>query len=373
MSEAKLLDLVAGARPNFVKLAPVYRALTAHEGLRLRIVHTGQHYDSAMSAVFFEELGLPAPDVNLEVGSGSRDEQIERTASRYADLLRNAPPAATVLFGDVNTTLGCARGAAEVGVPIVHVEAGLRSDEPAMPEERNRIETDRRSALLFATEVGAVDRLRAEGIPADRIHLVGNVMLDTAARELPAARALAHARELGLELRSYGLVTLHRAANVDDRERLRVLMDTFEHLSRELPLVFPVHPRTRTRLEALGHATEGRVGELRMVPPRTYRQTLSLLADARLVLTDSGGLQAEAAFLGVPCLVLRDVTEHRVLLATGACRAVGTDPTRIREAFADARAGQWGEVSKIPCWEGHTGPRIAEAVHAFVTGRAPAA
>jgi UDP-N-acetylglucosamine 2-epimerase (non-hydrolysing) len=353
------VDLVAGARPNFIKLAPVEKALRAQGDLRPRIVHTGQHYDTSMSDVFFQQLGIPDPEVHLEVGSGTHGAQTARILERYEQHLLQSRPHATVVFGDVNSTVACALAASKLGIPIVHVEAGLRSGDRRMPEEINRILTDALSDLLLVTEPSGIRHLAEMGIRDEKVVLVGNTMIDTLLEHLPRARALARPAQLGFEPRGYGLLTLHRPANVDDPEVLRGLMATFQALADRLPIVFPVHPRTRRALDALGFEARG---DLRLLDPEPYLQNLGLMADARLILTDSGGIQEEAAVLGVPCITLRDTTERPVTLEVGASRLVASDRSLIEASFQDVVEGRWPASARIPLWDGRAGERVAAAI-----------
>src|SRR5262245_18631230 len=359
-----VVDLVAGARPNFMKLAPVARALTVQARLRTRIVHTGQHYDDAMSAVFFEELGIPAPDVHLDVGSGTHGVQTARILERYEAHLLTGRPAATVVFGDVNSTLACALAAVKLGVAVVHVEAGLRSFDRTMPEEINRLLTDQVADLLLVSEPSGVANLRREGVPEAKVRLVGNVMIDTLRRELPRARARGTAARLGLKEKTYGLITMHRPSNVDDPATLRDLIELFHELATALPLVFPVHPRTREAARKAGcsELLGGGVGRFLCLPPQPYLDTLALTAGARVVLTDSGGLQEETSVLRVPCLTLRENTERPVTVELGTSRLVGNSAARIRAAFKDVLDGDWPSGAYIPYWDGHAGSRIAAAL-----------
>ena len=366
-----VVDLVAGARPNFIKLAPVIRALVARGRVSFRIVHTGQHYDPTMDRVFFEELAIPAPDVHLGVGSGSHGVQTGRILERYATHLVEAPPEATVVFGDVNSTIACALAAVKLGVGVVHVEAGLRSLDRTMPEEINRLLTDAISDLLLVSEPSGLEHLRHEGIADAKIRLVGNVMIDTLLEQLPVARKLGTARNLGLTERGYGLVTLHRPSNVDEAATLASLLDLLHDLSERLPLVFPVHPRTLASAKRAG--IDGRLaagnGRFVCLGPIPYLDTLSLAAGAVVVLTDSGGLQEETSVLRVPCLTLRESTERPVTVTQGTSRLVGNDPDRIRAAFADALDGHWPAGSDIPLWDGRAGERVAAEIEAWLAHR----
>jgi len=358
------LDLVAGARPNLMKLAPVVRALVAQDRLAFRIVHTGQHYDPSMTDVFFQELGIPAPDVHLDVGSGSHGAQTARILERYEARLLTDPPRATVVFGDVNSTVACALAAVKLGVGVVHVEAGLRSLDRSMPEEINRLLTDAIADLLLVSEPSGLEHLEREGIAADKVRLVGNVMIDTLLQRLPAARARRATRPLGLEGRPYGFVTLHRPSNVDDPATLGRLLDLLDELSSRLPLVFPVHPRTLASAHRAGLEPRLAPGNPRLVclGPTPYLETLSLVAEASLVLTDSGGLQEETSVLHVPCLTLRENTERPVTVSRGTSRLVGNDPARIRGAFTDVLEGRWPPGGDIPLWDGRAGARVAGAI-----------
>jgi len=357
-----VVDLVAGARPNFMKLAPVQRAVAALGAQDFRIVHTGQHYDAQMNDVFFEELGIPAPDFHLEVGSGSHGAQTARILERYeAHLLANRPDA-TVVFGDVNSTVACALAAVKLGVPVVHVEAGLRSFDRTMPEEINRLCTDAVADLLLVSEPSGVANLRREGVDESKVKLVGNVMIDTLMSQLPRARERAAAARLGLAPKGYGFVTLHRPSNVDDPEVLGRLVGLLHELSRELPLVFPVHPRTQNAAKGLAQGLAPGQERLLCLGPQPYLDTISLVSDAAVVLTDSGGLQEECSVLGVPCLTLRENTERPVTVELGTSRLVGNDLERIRAAWRDVRSGAWSTGGAIPFWDGHAGERVAQAI-----------
>jgi UDP-N-acetylglucosamine 2-epimerase (non-hydrolysing) len=359
----QVIDLVAGARPNFMKLAPVERALRAAGKVDARVVHTGQHYDPGMNDVFFEELGIPAPGVHLEVGSGTHGAQTARIIERYEAHLLEARPAATVVFGDVNSTVACALAAVKLGVPVAHVEAGLRSFDRTMPEEINRLLTDAIADLLLVSEPSGVANLQREGVPDTKIHLVGNVMVDTLMSEVERARALPIVAEMGLKPRGYGLVTMHRPSNVDDPAVLERMLSLLVELGRRLPLVLPLHPRTRAAAERAGLAGLLTAGPgLTCVPPLPYRQNLALMASAHVVLTDSGGMQEETTVLRVPCLTLRENTERPITVEKGTSRLVGNDPDAIRAAFDEVMAGRWPAGEAIPLWDGKAGERVAAAV-----------
>lgn len=368
------LDLVAGARPNFMKLAPVVRGLVNHPEVTFRVVHTGQHYDASMTDVFFEELGIPAPDVHLEVGSGPHGAQTARIIERYEAHAIERPPAATVVFGDVNSTVACALAAVKLGIPVAHVEAGLRSFDRSMPEEINRLLTDAVCDLLLVSEPSGLGNLRREGVPDAKVRLIGNVMIDTLLANLSAARARRTAARLGLDGRRYGFVTLHRPSNVDHPETLTTLLNLLHELAARMPLVFAVHPRTvaaaaRMRLARL--VSEGQP-DLICLGPQPYLDSLSLLSGAAVVLTDSGGLQEESSVLKVPCLTLRENTERPITVTLGTSRLVGNDPSRIRTAFDDALARKWPEGQAIPLWDGKAGERAAAELAAWALAISPA-
>jgi UDP-N-acetylglucosamine 2-epimerase (non-hydrolysing) len=359
----QVIDLVAGARPNFVKLAPVERAIRASGRLSPRIVHTGQHYDAAMNDVFFRDLAIPAPDVCLEVGSGSQGWQTARILERFETHLLGSRPAAVVVFGDVNSTIACALAAVKLGVPVCHVEAGLRSFDRAMPEEINRVLTDAISGLLLVSEPSGLRNLDDEGISRAKVRLVGNVMVDTLLAELPKARDRAAAAALSLDRPEFGLITLHRPSNVDDPATLRTLMHVFHELAGQLPFIFPMHPRTRAAAERIGFPTESIGGSrLLIVDPLPYHENIGLMSAARVVLTDSGGVQEEASVLGVPCLTLRANTERPITVEVGTNRLVGSDPEQIRHAFAEALAGRWPRGRDIPLWDGAASERVVQAL-----------
>jgi UDP-N-acetylglucosamine 2-epimerase (non-hydrolysing) len=356
-----VLDLVAGARPNFMKLAPVVRALTAQRQVGFRIVHTGQHYDPLMTDVFFEELGIPAPDVHLDVGSGSHGAQTARILERYESHLRERPPSGTVVFGDVNSTVACALAAVKLQIQVAHVEAGLRSFDRTMPEEINRLLTDAIADLLLVSEPSGVTNLEREGVDPSKIRLVGNVMIDTLRSQLVQARERRVAERLGLGGRPYGFVTLHRPSNVDDPTTLATLLTLLRELAARMPLVFAIHPRTvaaaaRMQLDSL--VAPGQP-DLICLGPQPYLDSLSLLSDAAVVLTDSGGLQEESTVLGIPCLTLRENTERPITVTLGSSRLVGNDPEKIRAAFNDVLTGNWPTSQAIPLWDGEAGQRIA--------------
>jgi len=350
---------VVGARPNFMKMAPILSGLAAYPALRPFLVHTGQHYDAEMSRVFFEELGLPAPDRDLEVGSDSHARQTARIMTAFEPLVEERAPKLVVVVGDVNSTLACSLVAVKLGVPVAHVEAGLRSRDRTMPEEINRLVTDAVSDLLFATSADAVDNLRAEGVAAEKIHLVGNPMIDTLKRHLEAARARGTLDRFTLAPRSYALVTLHRPSNVDQVDSLRRVFDALGDLSERIPVLFPVHPRTRERMDRAGIVP--RPG-LRLTEPLGYLDFLCLMDQARFLVTDSGGIQEETTALGVPCLTLRPNTERPITITEGTNQLLGDDPAAILPAAKPLIEGKFPKARCPKLWDGRAGIRIASVL-----------
>jgi UDP-N-acetylglucosamine 2-epimerase (non-hydrolysing) len=360
---------VVGARPNFIKAAPVIEALRKRTGISVLLIHTGQHYDKTMSELFFDELGLPRPDRDLQVGSGSHGEQTGHIMLRFEPVLIQERPDLVMVFGDVNSTVAASLCAAKLQIPVAHVEAGLRSFDRTMPEELNRIVTDHLSDYLFTTEASARKNLLKEGIPDDKIFFVGNVMVDTLLKHRDRARGLNYAGQLGLTSHDYGLLTLHRPSNVDDARTLASILNAVWELSQELPIVFPCHPRTREQLKQPGmlQALPWRTGRderentrVIITEPLGYLEFLSLMDGARLVLTDSGGIQEETTVLGVPCLTLRDTTERPVTVEQGTNIIVGNSPDRLLAASEKVLSGK-GHEGRIPeLWDGHAADRIAE-------------
>jgi len=360
---------VVGARPNLMKVAPLLRAFAAHApAIASGLVHTGQHYDRAMDGQFFDALGLPPPDAHLGIGSGTHAVQTAQAMERFEPVLDASAAGAVLVVGDVNSSLACALVAAKKGVPVIHVEAGLRSGDWSMPEEINRVLTDRLSDLLFTTERAAADNLRREGIDAGRVHFVGNVMIDSLRQHLPAAgagrKALAGLDSMGKLPRSgaYGVITLHRPSNVDDAGVLAGLVATLVEAAARLPMVFPVHPRTRACLEAGGLIGALERAAILPVVPLGYVEMLALMRDAALVLTDSGGMQEETTALGVPCGTLRDNTERPVTVTEGTNELVGRNRDRILALVARTlRSG--GKRGRVPeFWDGRAAERIAGAL-----------
>ena len=341
---------VVGARPNFVKAAPVLRAIR-QKGLRQTLVHTGQHYDRNMSDVFFTQLEIPEPDVNLGVGSGSHAAQTAEIMRRFEAVVLERKPDIVLVYGDVNSTVAAALVCAKLLVPVGHVEAGLRSFDRTMPEEINRIVTDRLSDLLFTPSEDGDLNLKKEGVSAERIHRVGNVMIDSLIQLLPVAK---NCPKNGLPER-FALVTLHRPSNVDDSENLRRVLQSLIEVSAQLDIIFPVHPRTRQRITEFGINTE----RLHLLDPMPYLEFLSLQSRAAVVITDSGGIQEETTYLGVPCLTLRTNTERPITVELGTNILVGDDKRRLDAELANILAGKAKKGAIPPLWDGHAGDRIA--------------
>ena len=346
---------VAGARPNYMKIKPVMDALE-RRGAEVVLVHTGQHYDPAMNDVFFADLGIRPPDRFLGVGSGSHAEQTGRVMTAFEPLLGEVSPDIVVVVGDINSTLACALVTAKAGPLLAHVEAGLRSRDWSMPEEVNRVATDRVSDFLLAPSPDAVDNLRAEGYREDQIHLVGNVMIDTLLANLERARASDVLDRYDLDKGEFGLVTLHRPANVDDPEVLTGLLKALGEIAGRLPLVLPVHPRAAGRLAEIGVP-----GGVRLVPPAGYLDFIALQDSARVVLTDSGGVQEETTALGVPCVTLRDNTERPVTVEQGTNVLAGRDPARIT-ALVNSVLDRPPAPRRPGLWDGRASDRIAEVL-----------
>jgi UDP-N-acetylglucosamine 2-epimerase (non-hydrolysing) len=363
-----IVTAVVAARPNFVKMAPVIQSLLDNGRVGVRVLHTGQHYDPALSDSFFAQLGMPAPDENLAAGSGSHAAQTARVLVGVEDSLRAHRPAAVVVAGDVNSTLAAALAAAKLGVAVVHVESGLRSGDWTMPEEINRVLTDRLSDLLLCTSADALENLAREGIAGEHVVLVGNTMIDSLWRLVDQAEQQNSLTRLELEPRGFALVTLHRPALVDDDERLVAVLGVLDELAGELPVVFPVHPRTRERIARLGERAPRR---LRLLEPLSYLEFLALERSARMVVTDSGGVQEETSALGVPCLTYRTSTERPVTIELGTNRLVGTDPRALAAACREELTSQPDFApGGIPLWDGQAGGRAAAAIESLVQQRA---
>lgn len=368
---------VVGARPNYMKIAPLMRAFERSDRLeRPLLVHTGQHYDVEMNGKLFADLELPAPDINLEVGSGSHAVQTAEVMRRFEPVLEENQPPCVVVVGDVNSTLACALVAVKRHVPVVHVEAGLRSFDRAMPEEINRVLTDQISDLLFTTERAAHANLVREGIDMSRVHFVGNVMIDSLLLHRKRAPAVAdvlghvgdRARAL-LDGVGYGVVTLHRPSNVDGTDALREALIILRDVSQTLPLIWPIHPRTRANIERFGFAGLLETPRIVVLPPQGYLEMVALLSSARLVLTDSGGVQEETTALSVPCLTMRDSTERPITVEQGTNVVVGRDRNLVLSLVDDVmRTG--GKRGRMPeLWDGHAAERIVERLGSWMLNR----
>jgi UDP-N-acetylglucosamine 2-epimerase (non-hydrolysing) len=357
---------VVGARPNFMKIAPLLRALATHRNVESTLVHTGQHYDESLSEVFFQDLGIRRPDVSLEVGSGTHAAQTAEVMERFEAFLREKTASGgrcdeVVVVGDVNSTMAAALAAVKLGVPVAHVEAGLRSFDRSMPEEINRIVTDAVSEALFVSEPAGMDNLRREGHGEEQLHLVGNVMIDTLLTLLPRAKQRPALRDYGLTPGRYGVVTLHRPANVDDPDVLGRLVDVLVEASADIPLVFPVHPRTRNRLDAFGLAPRlAAAAEIRLAPSLGYLDCLALTSRAKVIITDSGGLQEESTALEIPCLTARRNTERPVTVDTGTSTLVGNDPDKLKACLRSVLEGTYKRGVCPALWDGHAAQRIAK-------------
>ncbi|MGA7181643.1 MAG: UDP-N-acetylglucosamine 2-epimerase (non-hydrolyzing) [Thiobacillaceae bacterium] len=354
---------VVGARPNFMKIAPVMAAL-AEAGLRAKLLHTGQHYDEAMNERFFQDLGIAAPDFHLEVGSASHAVQTAEVMKRFEPIVEAEAPRSILVVGDINSTIACALVGTKLGVQVIHVEAGLRSYDRAMPEEVNRVLTDQISDLLFTTERSALDNLRKEGIAESRVHFVGNVMIDTLRRNLD--RAVAPTKTLAGHAGPYAILTLHRPSNVDDKAILEKLLRSVAEINQRIPVVFPLHPRTLARIDSF--SLGGLIENLKLMPPLGYLEMLGLMQGARFVMTDSGGIQEETTALGVPCLTLRENTERPVTINEGTNTLIGTDMNRLRQAV-DEIFSFGGKAGRVPeYWDGKAAVRIAEVIRLWLPG-----
>ena len=369
---------IVGARPNFMKMAPILRALAGHTPpLPALLVHTGQHYDASMSDKLFADLALPKPDINLEVGSGSHAVQTAEVMKRFEPALDDHKPACVLVVGDVNYTLACTLVAVKKGVPVVHVEAGLRSYDRKMPEEINRVLTDQVADRLYTTERSALANLLREGVAAERVCFAGNVMIDSllSSREKahPAAATLqAHGIDPALlnHARGYGVVTLHRPSNVDDADTLGKVLTELAHTAEQLPLVFALHPRTRNNIDRFGLNHQLNPASMAILPAQGYLEMVGLMSGATLVLTDSGGLQEETTALGVPCLTLRENTERPITVEQGTNTLVGRDVLAIRRCVADILAG-CGKSGRVPeFWDGHAAERIAADLYTWLLAEA---
>jgi len=355
---------ISGARPNFMKIAPIVRAFEKHGGVETLLVHTGQHYDENMSRVFFHDLGIPEPDVNLEVGSASHAVQTAEIMKGFEPIVKEFGPDYVLVVGDVNSTVACGLVTVKLHAKLIHVEAGLRSFDRRMPEEINRIVTDSISDLLFVSEQSDVDNLRNEGVDLDRVHFVGNVMIDTLLANREKAENSAVLQQFGLQPKTYSLITLHRPSNVDDPDHLSQILDAFEHLQSQTAIVFPVHPRTANRMRLHGlYDRLVSMDNLVLTEPLGYLDFLCLMSNARVVMTDSGGIQEETTILGVPCMTLRENTERPVTITEGTNTLVQPQCDDILRCHADGVAASEVCASQTPpLWDGRAAERITEVI-----------
>ncbi|HTQ60823.1 MAG TPA: UDP-N-acetylglucosamine 2-epimerase (non-hydrolyzing) [Candidatus Solibacter sp.] len=354
---------IVGARPNLPKIAPLIREMQCHPEIDPILVHTGQHYDEALSDIFFRQMGIPAPHVNLEVGSGSHAAQTAEVLKRVEPVLIERKPDLVLVVGDVNSTIAVSLAAVKLGIPVAHVEAGLRSFDRSMPEEINRILTDALADYLFVTEEDAIGHLLKEGRPRESIYLVGNVMIDSLRHFLPIAQKSSIGDDMaltkGTAWQRFAVLTLHRPSNVDSTEKLAELLSAINSIAAEVPVIFPVHPRTQQRLSSAGIKTHP---QLKLISPIGYLDFLCLLSKSTLVLTDSGGIQEETTALGVPCLTLRENTERPITISEGTNQLIGTDPAKIIVAAQQILAGK-GKPGRIPpYWDGHAAERIVQVL-----------
>jgi UDP-N-acetylglucosamine 2-epimerase (non-hydrolysing) len=375
-SRLRIMSIV-GARPNMMKVAPLMAELRLHEEIQPVLVHTGQHYDYSMSQVFFDQLHMPHPEYNLEVGSGTHYTQTAEIIRRFGELVQQDRPDMVLVVGDVNSTIACALVAAKERIPVAHVEAGLRCFDRSMPEEINRILTDAVSDLLFTTEESGNRNLAHEGVAPGKVFFVGNLMIDSLVRALEMARESSLRSELGLNSRRYAVLTLHRPSNVDDGDRLARTLDAIAQIAQRIPVLFPAHPRTARNIAQAGLKTVrtwegGEIAEpaLWMMPPASYLDFLGLLRHAVMVITDSGGVQEETTFLGVPCLTYRENTERPVTVSMGTNKVVGCDPQRLLhsalEVLENPQPGQGrSDPVRPPLWDGQTAPRIVRILREY--------
>lgn len=359
----KVLNIV-GARPNFMKIAPLHRAFEKHGGFNSMIVHTGQHYDERMSDVFFRQLEMPEPHIYLGVGSGSHAQQTSRIMTAFEEIVNSEKPDVILVVGDVNSTLACGIVAAKQHVPLVHVEAGLRSGDKKMPEEVNRIVTDSISDYLFVTEQSGMDNLKAEGVSDDKVFFVGNVMIDALVQFREKAAQTTILEEVGVTEKEYVLVTMHRPKTVDNKEGLSILVETLEGLATDQNIVFPIHPRTRKRLADFGLAERvASINNLTLLDPLGYLEFLRLMEGASVVVTDSGGIQEETTFLQVPCITLRDNTERPVTVDLGTNELMELVPEKIINRVSEIQNNGGSEGTIPPLWDGKAAERIVDAMY----------
>ncbi|HEY6511143.1 MAG TPA: UDP-N-acetylglucosamine 2-epimerase (non-hydrolyzing) [Burkholderiaceae bacterium] len=367
-----LIDIIAGARPNFMKIAPIIRAIEARQRagsrLRWRLVHTGQHYDARMSADFFDQLHIPKPDVNLEVGSGTQAEQTAAIMVRYEELLLKTPSRLCLVVGDVTSTMACAIVAQKLCIAVAHVEAGIRSGDWTMPEEINRMVTDAITNYFFTTSEVANQNLRHAGVGGERIFFVGNTMIDTLLANMGRLTAPPFWGEAGLQAGQYFVMTMHRPANVDTAQGFAAVLEAIGNGARGMTVVFPVHPRTAKTLAALGDLPKN----LLFVDPQPYLEFNYLVKHAKAVITDSGGVTEETTVMGIPCITMRDTTERPETVTVGTNELIGTDPDKLKPALDRLFAGQWKKGRVPPLWDGQTGGRIVERLEVLLGAQPPA-
>lgn len=352
--------LVVGARPNFMKIAPLHSELESR-GIDTLLLHTGQHYDEKMSKIFFEELGMPEPDIYLGIGSGSHATQTAKVMVEFEKVCLDSSPSMVVVVGDVNSTVACALVAAKLHIPCAHVEAGLRSFDRKMPEEINRLVTDAIADILLTPSLDGNEHLENEGVDKERIHFVGNIMIDSLFNNLKRAKQSNILEQLELTKKNYALITLHRPSNVDDRDTFQGLISTISHLSNHMDVVFPMHPRTFNRAKEMDLMKDlERIDGIRIIEPLGYLEFISLMESSKIVLTDSGGLQEETTALGIPCLTVRENTERPITITEGTNELAGTDPNKII-GLIDSIISTGGKEGNIPkYWDGNTASRIAD-------------
>jgi len=354
---------VCGARPNFMKIAPIMRAFNSKGDFHTLLVHTGQHYDENMSRLFFDELQIPAPDINLEVGSASHATQTAEIMKRFEPVVLDFKPDYVLVVGDVNSTIACGMVAVKLGIKLIHVEAGLRSFDRTMPEEINRLLTDAISDLLFVTEQAGIDNLKNEGIDSDKVYFVGNVMIDTLMANRQKAQTSDVLQRLQLSAKEYAVITLHRPSNVDDMDKFGQIVTAFEEIEKEMKLVFPIHPRTRDNIKAGKlDARMKAMTNLLLLEPIGYLDFLRLMSDAALMITDSGGIQEETTILGVPCMTLRENTERPVTITEGTNRLIHATAEDILKNYRQIRSGKRAAAGTPKLWDGRAAERIATII-----------
>lgn len=363
MAMIKVIN-ICGARPNFMKIAPIMRAFQSDPDFETLLVHTGQHYDENMSKLFFDELNIPKPDINLEIGSGSHAVQTAEIMKSFEKVALNWKPDYVLVVGDVNSTIACGLVSVKLGIKLIHVEAGLRSFDRKMPEEINRVLTDSISDLLFVSEQSGINNLKREGVNSDSVHFVGNVMIDTLLTNRQKAESSEILTRMGLGPKSYAVITLHRPSNVDDMTRFHEILTAFETIQKVLKLIFPIHPRTRNNIK--GTEFEARIQAMEnliLLDPVGYLDFMKLMSNAALVMTDSGGIQEETTILGIPCMTLRENTERPVTITEGTNQLVEITSKGILECFAELKKNKYSIQGKIPqYWDGKAAERIRDTI-----------